>query len=188
MVYATEFPGSVPSNLISYKDTTGDEKVLSLSMSGKDGSAISAEAIIIERPEASVEPVNVSISYASDEKLNSLADYNTIIDPAFTSEEDKPYLRNVIFTTDKSITGFKILDCEIGKCTDDSTEMIVNEVAYEYGEVEGNVPLIIQTTFPGSASVRGISYIDTTGEEKAFILSESGEDGSLVVKSAYIQK
>ena len=187
LVYATEFPGSAPSNLMSYMDITGEEKILSLSMSGKDGSAVVSEAAVIERPVVSNEAANVSVYYVSDDELNGLSEYYTIIDPAFAGEEHKPYIRNVIFKTDAPISEFKILDCEIGMCTDDSTEMIVHDVAYEYGDVDGKTPIIIQTTFPGSASVRGISYIDTTGEEKALILSESGNDGSLVVQQAYIK-
>ena len=124
----------------------------------------------------------------SDEELNSLSEYSTIIDPAFDNEENKPYLRNIIFKTDAPVTEVKILDCEIGMYTDESTEMIVKDVAYDYGDLDEKTSLIIQTTFPGSASVRGLSYVDTTGEEKTLILSESGKDGSLVVTPAYINK
>lgn len=213
LVYATEFPGTTPSNLMSYKDATGDEKILYMSMSGKDGSAVSGKAAIVEKPEepkkteepekpeepkelkrqdnaekpqAAEKSANVSIYYLSDDELNSLPKYDVMIDPAFDTEADKPYLRNVIIKTDTTITGFKLLDCEVGMVSAEETGMIVNGVAINYGNIEPQEPLIIQTTFPGSASVRGISYIDASGEEKAFILSESGEDSSLVVTPSYI--
>ena len=142
----------------------------------------------VEEAETPIEEANVSIYYVSDEELDSLSEYSAVVDPAFDNEENKPYLRNVIVKTDAAITGVKILDCETGMCTEDSTEMIVKDVAYDYGDLDENTPLIIQTTFPGSASVRGLSYIDTTGNEKVFILSESGKDGSLVVTPAYIKQ
>lgn len=214
LVYATEFPGTAPSNLMSYKDTTGDEKILYVSMSGKDESAVSGKAAIVEKPEEPKKPEeskeqkeskdskgqgnaekpqeakkssNVSIYYLSDDELNSLSDYDVMMDPAADSEEYRPYLRNIIIRTDTTINGFKLLDCEVGIVSSEESGMIVNGVAFNYGNVEPEAPLIIQTTFPGSASVRGISYIDAAGEEQVFLLSESGQDGSLVVTPSYIE-
>lgn len=48
LIYNTEFPGDMPSRLISYVDATGEEKIFSLSMSGEDGSLVTTPAFIID--------------------------------------------------------------------------------------------------------------------------------------------
>lgn len=46
IIYKTELPGSMPTRLISYTDITGEEKIYSLSLSGKDGSLVVHPAFI----------------------------------------------------------------------------------------------------------------------------------------------
>ena len=205
--YSTVFIGLMPNNAFSYTDTDGKEKAFFISASGKDGSIVTGEIKIVDKPADAPEPeqpakpdvvvepdvpepaqeASVTIRYATDADLDSLSNYDQIMDPAFDSDEYRDYLRNVLFYTDSALTDFRILSCDVGNVDETGTGMIVQSVDYNYGTVEAGYSLIIQTTFPGSASVRGIAFTDPTGAEKAFILSESGRDGSLVATPAYIQ-
>ena len=183
LVLRTEFPNLMPNHTLTYTDTTGEVKTVSIAMSGEDSSIVVAPASFEDGP-APVACANVFMSFISDDEMNDFQSYYQYTDAMYTDSE---YMVNVIISTDTTVTDLKIMDAEIGTVTDDTTGFKNKGIIYELKELNPENPLLFRTEFPGDIPSRLVSYIDTDGEEKVYSLSMSGQDGSLVVIPAYIE-
>lgn len=96
----------------------------------------------------------------------------------FTADSSE-YAVRILFSTDRPVRDFKLYNLEL----DPDSEEVAFKAA-EFYTLEEMVPdesVIIIMTFAGDIPNYGVSYVDTDGTEKIFSVSQSGEDGSIVL-------
>ena len=183
LVFGTVFPNFMANHVISYEDTTGKEKIFSISMSGEDGS-IKLNPAEFEDETNLKDNANVVMSFVDRDISSEYPGYYDYYDDIYNNPE---YQMNILITTDQTISEVKIFSAQMGTVTDLGTGFYVENLLYELDELYPDTPLLYVTEFPGDMPTRIISYIDTNGEEKVYSLSMSGNDGSLVAASAFIE-
>ena len=181
-LYWTEFPNFMPNLVISYLDPTGEEKVFSIAMSGEDSSIVVDPAVIEDEDMAQA---HMTIDYLTDEMFNSLDAFEEYTDQIYGNDE---HTIETLITTDIAIHDIKIMDGEVKETEEDHTEFAVHAILFECDSLEPDKPLVYKTQFPGTMPDRLISYIDADEEEKVFYMSMSGEDSSLNLSPAEIEK
>ena len=184
LVFGTVFPNFMANHVISYEDTTGKEKIFSISISGENGKLILAPAEF-EKENLPAENANVDIRFIDHDISSEYPGYYDYYDDVYTNPD---YQSKVLVSTDQTITDVKIMSGEIGTVTDSATGFFVDNVMYELGELYPDTPLLYVTEFPGDMPSRIISYRDVNGEEKIYSLSMSGYDGSLVTAPVFIEE
>ena len=182
LVFGTVFPNFMTNHVISYEDTTGKEKILSITMSGEDGELILSPAEFEDEKLSA--NANVVMSFIDKDTKLDYPGYYEYHDDVYNNPE---YQMNVLITTDQPISDLKIYSAQMGTVTDDATGFFVYEVLYELEDLYPDTPLLYVTEFPGDMPSRVVTYKDTNGEEKAFSLSMSGNDGSLVAAPVFIE-
>ena len=183
LVFKIYLPNMMANYALTYVDTTGEEKIYSIAQSGEDGSVILSPAVF-EDGEKPAESANVVMTFATDDEIAEYSERYEFTDPAYDGSID--YM-SILLTTDATINNFKIYDAEIGTVTDSTTGFRVIAEIYEQAEINAGVPFVYRIVFPGDVPTRVVSYEDADGEMKAFSLSTSGKDGSLVVAPGYIE-
>lgn len=96
----------------------------------------------------------------------------------YVSYEDTTTLENnsiLVFTTDKDITDFKL------HSVDEVSGDIDEDPIYTLEELESGRSLVITTYINDVAENRAISYVDTDGETRCFLVNYSAIDGSLTL-------
>lgn len=87
----------------------------------------------------------------------------------------------IAFTTDRVITDVKVLALEFQDVTQDGTMIFDETVRYQQDELTPERPLIVGITMMGTIPNNGISYVDSNGDYRRYAITESGEDGSLLL-------
>ena len=86
----------------------------------------------------------------------------------------------ILFHTDGNAEDFRVYSIETNIGNDGRADYIPTEV-FHAGELTKDAPVAVTLDFPGDFSVNGFSYKGSDGNVKTFIISLSGEDGSLVI-------
>ena len=176
LIFDIVFPNFMANHVLSYVDTTGIEKIVSISMSGEDSSIILSPAEFEEK-NLPITNANVVMNFIDDDISSEYQSYYEYHDEIYNNPE---YQMNIIITTDQTISDVTIYSGQIGLVTDTSTGFEVDEKLFELENIYPDTPLLYITEFPGDMPSRCISYKDTDGVEKTYALSMSGKDGSLV--------
>lgn len=183
LVFVTEFPNYLVNYALCYKDVTGEYKVKGIVMSGQD-SSISFEEGGIQKGEKAPSEARVTMTAVEDDSDLGYPEQYVFIDPVYDSENHM----NILVSTDLSVTNLKILDAELKSSEGDKSVFATKGVIYELPELVEKAPLLYHVQFEGDLPSRVITYTDASGEEKAYSLSLSGKDGSLVVEEAVVEK
>ena len=113
----------------------------------------------------------VHVDYAQDDYVNGAVD-------EFNIPEDFAGVR-VLFTTNKTVSDFKILHLTCETIDDDGNITFAVEETYSQPELTPDRPLVAGLEFPGDMPSNGISYVDADGVTRNFAVDMSGMDGSL---------
>lgn len=85
----------------------------------------------------------------------------------------------VVFTTEKTVTDFKVLSISMQDNDDSGSFTFSAEELYSMPELTPDRPLEAGMQFIGTVPNNGIAFIDPNGEVKYFAVDMSGRDGSL---------
>lgn len=85
----------------------------------------------------------------------------------------------VLFTTNKTVSDFKILHLTCETIDDDGNITFAVEETYSQPELTPDRPLVAGLEFPGDMPSNGISYVDADGVTRKYAVDMSGMDGSL---------
>ena len=113
----------------------------------------------------------VHVDYAQEDYVNGAVD-------EFNIPEDFAGVR-VLFTTNKTVSDFKILHLTCETIDDDGNITFAVEETYSQPELTPDRPLVAGLEFPGDMPSNGISYVDADGVTRNFAVDMSGMDGSL---------
>lgn len=80
-----------------------------------------------------------------------------------------------------NISDFTVLNITITGITEDGDLIYTSSTAYEGGSYKSGDELILEMSFPGDIPNYAISFVDSAGEEHVLTVSESGNDGSIVL-------
>ena len=167
-VFGTVFPNFMPNLVLCYSDATDETSVYSITMSGKDNSIVTAPALLTSLID--MQYLTEDITYDKEHAIQ-------ITDPKFTDSE---YLVNLVIRSDTTIKDFKIFDATVDGEKDEMMVFKKNEAVYEVDQLTPKDTLIYATEFTGDVPNRVITFRDVMGNEKAYAISMSGKDGSLV--------
>ena len=188
IVLKTVFPNFMPALALSYKDTTGEEKIWSITMSGNDNSLVMAPAAFEEgtapiEEETAPDVENVSIRRVTDEEIQKLPSCHEFTDPY--SYDPENYL-NILIAAETTVKDFSIIKVMPGAYEGETSGLIKKEVLYHQDELIGGTPVVFSFTFPGDLPSRAISFTDSDGTKKLFAIGMSGYDGSITQIPAVI--
>lgn len=113
----------------------------------------------------------VHVDYAQDDYVDGAVD-------EFNIREVFAGVR-VLFTTNKTVSDFKILHLTCETIDDDGNITFAVEETYSQPELTPDRPLVAGLEFPGDMPSNGISYVDADGVTRNFAVDMSGMDGSL---------
>jgi len=119
-------------------------------------------------------PVVVSAIFATDEIL---AEYNSYLTANLTAGADAV---KIIFTTTAPTSSFRFFEVAYEEQADEFV-FVERNLLYSTIELSPERPVVALIVFPGSIPTRGISYLDENGDTKQFVVSISGNDGSLIL-------
>ncbi|MBQ9234404.1 MAG: hypothetical protein IJ167_10295 [Lachnospiraceae bacterium] len=99
----------------------------------------------------------------------------------FVPENTSQYTTHVFFSVDKPVKDFKVLELFVKDVDDNGNIEFSYSELYEMEELTPEKPLVAGMTFNGTLPNNGYMYTDESGNERIFVLEESGMDGSLIV-------
>ena len=145
---------------------------ISVETSYKDNTATASDESSSEADPAA-NSANVVCKWR-DQALKEVPEYE------WYATEDGPSDSQVMFYTDAKVTDFKFLhlnnvDYADGKLTFDEIE------AFSVPELNPDKGLLVNIFFVGDLPEYAISYVDQDGTTKKFIITVSGEDGSILM-------
>ncbi|MCL2756707.1 MAG: hypothetical protein FWD43_01335 [Coriobacteriia bacterium] len=120
------------------------------------------------------DPVVVSVDFATDTTLQGYTSYTTANVPTAAGAV------NILFTTTAHAKGFQFFKVTYEEQGGDFV-FVKGAVLYSTEELKPEKPLVIGMEFAGAIPSRGISYTDENGETKSFVVSISGNDGSVIL-------
>lgn len=104
---------------------------------------------------------------------------------------DDEYATSVLFTTEKPVTNFTLLELSLQEMTEDGKPIFSATPL----EVDGlpqvmtaETPIAVQMTFFGDLPGYGFSYVDDNGYGRRIALLQSGYDGSIILNEANPQE
>ena len=97
----------------------------------------------------------------------------------YFQDEVTDYNQELLFRADRPVTDFRFFAVEYGTEAQ-GYEPREGAALYSQAQLDPARPLVINTNFPGDMPYRGFSFAED-GARKAYTLSTSGRDGSLVV-------
>ena len=118
------------------------------------------------------EEPKVSIDYASPELLNDKGSYD------YYSEDD--FSAEIVLTTNFDAENLRFIAVAYTE-TGGSFKLTEEKELFSYGTLTPKKPLVIGTNFFGVIPDRGISFKDTNGVERYYVLTMSGDDGSILL-------
>lgn len=95
--------------------------------------------------------------------------------------DDSEYSTKILFTAEGVVTDFRLLSLFVNDFDDNGRMTFDTESLYELPTLEEDKPLEVTLTFYGDLPSYGISYKDASGATKNFMLTLSGEDGSVIL-------
>ena len=95
--------------------------------------------------------------------------------------DDSEYSTKILFMAEGVVTDFRLLSLFVNDFDDNGRMTFDTESLYELPTLEENKPLEVTLTFYGDLPSYGISYKDASGATKNFMLTLSGEDGSVIL-------
>ncbi len=98
----------------------------------------------------------------------------------FTADTSEPQVK-VLFSTDGVATDFKLLALTLDEVDEDGKMSFVSEEIYALDALTAERPLAASLAFTGAVPNNGFSYVDASGEKRSVALTESGQDGSLLL-------
>ena len=107
-------------------------------------------------------------------------------DEYILSEEESA--TKVAFFAQKPLKNFRVLNLEFVDADEDGNVLFQTKSMYQQKELMPDCPLVVQGVFYGSIPNWGVSYEDETGEIKAYSVSISGMDGSIVLSPISVTK
>lgn len=119
-------------------------------------------------------PVAIHIYWASD-YTGRVDDY----DYYNLADYDNEHL--ILITTDRKVTDFKVLSLEYQDVTQDGTLLFHETELYHQDQLTPERPFVVGMDLIGTIPNNGISYVDSNGDYRRFAVTESGEDGSLML-------
>ena len=128
----------------------------------------------VSDPEA--EAAHVSVAIASPELLGGFADYEEFSEFAQSGEEPQ----KLIFTTDAPVKDFKFFTADFDE-VDENIVFKVGEELFAAEKFTPESPVVIAWMDIGLIPNRGISYVDADGTTKYFTITQSGNDGSILL-------
>lgn len=93
--------------------------------------------------------------------------------------DNSEYAVEVLITADSTVTDFKLLSLSLNENSD--SVQFSQKVISSFESIGPGSPVVLLVSFPGSVPQYGISYTDTNGKTVEYSLSQSGEDGSIVL-------
>ncbi len=114
----------------------------------------------------------VLISQADETLMNDTDSYVHFIDESAINSE-----WNILFETDVTVTNFKFL------AIDNSEDIVIENELFTLDELTVETPLVISTYVNDTTVDRGISYTDSDGETKYFLIKLLVEDGLVLLES-----
>ncbi len=101
--------------------------------------------------------------------------------------DQSDYQTQIVFAPAKAVKNFKVLALEFKDAKDDDIFFATKELI-TVDTVSSEKPFLVKLSFIGSIPNYGVSFEDEQGNLHYFTLSESGEDGSLVMASFKVAK
>ena len=111
----------------------------------------------------------ISIEYSDEEPSDSCIVY----DPAYVDE----YTNHILIKTSKEVKNFRIVTVTM-EDSDNSYKFVPKE-CYKLDSFTPDMPIYAGMNFPGDLPNNGFIYTDENGKDRFFVISQSGEDGSL---------
>ncbi|MCR4656158.1 MAG: hypothetical protein K5770_08025 [Lachnospiraceae bacterium] len=99
----------------------------------------------------------------------------------YEPEDSTDYTAHVIFSVDKKVKNFRIVELTVKNIDDDGNIEFLYEECFKKSSLKPNKPVYAGLNFMGSIPNNGFMYTDEDGNDRLFVLEESGKDGSLVV-------
>lgn len=98
---------------------------------------------------------------------------------------NSPYVEKILITTDQTVENLQLLDIK----SEDGIHFYINEILFESSEFNPDKPLLVQTEFTEYIPNLALSYMDTDNLQKNYLISVSGEDGSIIMSDIeFIEK
>jgi len=112
-----------------------------------------------------------------DEALKVITDYE------WYANEDGPSESQVMFYTDARVTDFSFYEIR-NISVDDSGKFIFDEMEiFTQPELVPENGLLVNIYFAGDLPEYAFSYVDVDGTTKTYLISQSGNDGSIVTEA-----
>ncbi len=99
----------------------------------------------------------------------------------YTMIENDDEGQPIVFSTDKDITDFKIHSLTYLSSDEEGNIAFNSEEMYSLDSLTVSSPLALNMLLSEAVPNFGISYVDTDGETKSFLVSTSGMDGSIML-------
>ena len=119
-------------------------------------------------------PAAIHIQWASD-YTGRVDDYDYFNLAGYDNEH------LILITTDRTVTDFRILSLEFQDVMQDGTMLFDETELYHQEQLTPERPFVVGMDLMGTIPNNGISYVDGNGDYRRFAVTESGEDGSLLL-------
>ncbi len=120
-------------------------------------------------------PSAVSVAWAED-VYDKYVKYTK-----YEPEDSADYTAHVIFSVDKKVKNFRIVELSVKNIDDDGNIEFLYEECFRKASLKPEKPIYAGLNFIGDFPNNGFMYTDGNGKDRLFVLEESGKDGSLVV-------
>lgn len=132
-----------------------------------------------EREEMLSSKLPINVEWA-DDKLSSLKDYHQ-----YYLDQSEMQVK-LLFSTTSHLEDFKLLALTFKDIDDKGNMQFAAEERYLLESLDEDYPLVVGMTFYGDLPCYGISYIDEGGTIRQYAITQSGEDGSLLLEPIII--
>ena len=113
----------------------------------------------------------ISVKYEDKEPADSCIVY----EPAYVDE----YTAHILIKTSKEVKNFRIVTVTM-EDNNGSYKFVPTE-CYKLDTFTADTPIYAGMNFPGDMPNNGFIYADENGKDRFFVISQSGEDGSLII-------
>lgn len=159
----------------SSKDKDSDKDVTMDSVEEMEDSREETPVTSDTQSDLKSEEATVTVKYLSDSQY-SKDDIESV-----SVADSSDAVTSLLFEVQGEVTNFKLLSLSMTDVADDGTPSFDIEELYVRDTLNSAHPLCVDMVFAGDLPTFGYSYIDPSGNEKRFSISQSGMDGSLVV-------
>ncbi|MCL2433406.1 MAG: hypothetical protein FWD16_02675 [Clostridia bacterium] len=114
----------------------------------------------------------LTVDYATEEVMDAYITYNEFV------EFDEEGYQRLIFISREELTDFKFVEVEY---SDDTRAFEVVKELFELQSLRPDKPFVVTWMERGALPHRAITFTDTQGATRRFLISESGNDGKLML-------